>query len=50
MAEGLGQIRIVAPEPRWMERYDVLYRTVYAGLPPALTRAHDALAAFRDGT
>jgi xylulokinase len=50
MAEGLGQVRIVEPEPRWTERYDELYRTVYANLPPTLAPAHDALAAFRDRT
>jgi xylulokinase len=48
MAEGLGQVRIVEPEPRWMERYDELYRTAYGKLPLALAPAHDALAAFRD--
>jgi xylulokinase len=48
MAEGLGQVRIVEPEPRWMARYDELYRTAYAGLPSALAPTHDALAAFRD--
>jgi xylulokinase len=50
MAEGLGRVRIVEPEPSWMERYDELYRSVYAGLPLALSPAHDALAAFRDRT
>ncbi len=50
MAEGLGQIRIVEPEARWMEPYDALYRTAYAGLPLALASTHDALAAFRDRT
>ncbi len=50
MADGLGRVRIVEPEPSWMERYDELYRTVYAELPRALAPAHDALAAFRDRT
>jgi xylulokinase len=47
MAEGLGEMHIVEPDPVWMERYDELYRTVYAQLPLALAPAHDALAAFR---
>ncbi|MGE3874660.1 MAG: L-fuculokinase [Parvibaculaceae bacterium] len=50
IADGLGRVRIVEPEPSWMERYDELYRTVYAELPRALAPAHDALAAFRDRT
>ncbi|WP_368911937.1 L-fuculokinase [Taklimakanibacter deserti] len=50
MTEGLGKVRIVEPEPSWMERYEELYRTVYAKLPPTLTATHDALAAFRDRT
>jgi xylulokinase len=48
MVEGLGKVRIVEPDPRWMERYDELYRTAYAGLPLALANTHDALAAFRE--
>jgi hypothetical protein len=47
MAEGLGETHIVEPEPRWMERYEDLYRTAYAQLPLALAPTHDALAAFR---
>lgn len=50
MAEGLGQVRIVEPEPLWAERYEELYRTVYAKLPLVLASTHDALAAFRDST
>ena len=50
MAEGLGAIHVVEPEPLWMERYEELYRTVFAQLPLALAPAHDALAAFRDRT
>lgn len=50
MSEGLGQVRIVEPDPDWAARYDELYRTVYAQLPVALGPAHDALAAFRDRT
>jgi xylulokinase len=50
MAEGLGQVKIVEPDPHWMERYEELYRTVYAGLPLALAPTHDALARFRDHT
>jgi len=50
MTEGLGEVRVVEPEPSWMERYEELYRNVYAQLPPALAAAHDALAAFRDRT
>ena len=49
MAEGLGAAHVVEPDPLWMERYDELYRTVFAQLPLALAPAHDALAAFRDG-
>lgn len=48
MAEGLGQVRIVEPDPSWAERYEELYRGVYAKLPPTLAATHDALAAFRD--
>jgi xylulokinase len=48
MVEGLGEVRIVEPDPLWMERYEELYRTVYAHLPLALAPAHDALAAFRN--
>jgi xylulokinase len=48
MAEGLGETHVVEPEPMWMERYEELYRTVFARLPLVLTPAHDALAAFRD--
>lgn len=47
MAEGLGKPHIVEPDPAWMERYHVLYSTVYAKLPPALTDIHDALSVFR---
>jgi len=50
MAEGLGDVHVVEPEPPWMERYEELYRTVFAQLPLALAPAHDALAAFRDRT
>jgi xylulokinase len=50
MAEGLGHLRIVEPVPSWAERYEELYRTVYAKLPLVLTSTHDALAAFRDRT
>jgi xylulokinase len=50
MAEGLGRVRIVEPEPSWMARYDELYRSIYAGLPLTLASTHDALAAFRDRT
>ena len=31
-----------------MECYDRLYREVYSRLPPALSTAHGALAAFRN--
>ena len=48
VAEGLGQIRIVEPDPEWAARYEQLYRTVYAHLPRVLASTHDALAAFRD--
>ena len=48
MAEGLGQVRIVEPEPEWAKRYDDLYRTVYAPLPLVLASTHDALAWFRE--
>jgi hypothetical protein len=48
MTEGLGEMHIVEPDPVWTERYDELYRTIYAQLPLALGPAHDALAAFRD--
>ncbi|MFZ5673514.1 MAG: FGGY-family carbohydrate kinase [Pseudomonadota bacterium] len=48
MAEGLGQARLVEPDPHWAARYDELYHTVYAQLPIALTATHDALAHFRD--
>jgi len=48
MAEGLGQVKIVEPDPEWQARYEELYSTVYAQLSPALTVAHDALAAFRN--
>ena len=48
MAEGLGHVHIVEPDPSWRERYDELYHTVYAKLPRALISTHDALAAFRD--
>jgi xylulokinase len=50
MAEGLGQLRIVEPEPSWSELYEELYRTVYAKLPLVLAPTHAALAAFRDRT
>jgi xylulokinase len=42
--------RMSSSPSHWMERYEELYRTVFAQLPPALTPAHDALAAFRDHT
>ena len=48
MAKGLGEVRVVEPEPRWTDRYEELYSKVYAQLPLALSSAHDALAAFRD--
>jgi len=48
MAEALGHVRIVEPDPAWMERYEVLYRTVYSRLPPTLSSIHDALADFRN--
>jgi xylulokinase len=48
MAEGVGEMRVVEPEPMWMERYEELYRTVFAQLPLTFAPAHDALAAFRD--
>jgi xylulokinase len=47
MAEGLGQVTIVEPDPEWAKRYGELYHTVYAGLSPALAATHDALARFR---
>ena len=50
MAEGLGEVHIVEPEPRWTDRYEELYSAVYAKLPLTLAPAHDALAAFRDRT
>lgn len=50
MAEGLGQARIVEPDPHWASRYDELYHTVYARLPGVLNTTHDALAQFRNGT
>lgn len=50
MAEGLGQVRIVEPDPHWTARYEELYQTVYAQLPAALAATHDALARFRDRT
>jgi xylulokinase len=50
MAEGLGKVRIVEPEPSWMERYEELHRGVYGKLPIVLASTHDALAAFRDRT
>ena len=48
LADGLGHVRVVEPEPSWVERYNELYHTVYARLPQALAPAHDALAHFRD--
>jgi len=50
MTEGLGQVRVVEPDPHWMACYEELYRTIYAQLPVALGPTHDALAAFRDRT
>jgi xylulokinase len=50
MAEGLGQVRIVEPDPEWAERYEELYRTVYAHLPTVLASTHDALARLRERT
>ncbi|WP_119390899.1 FGGY-family carbohydrate kinase [Taklimakanibacter lacteus] len=48
MAEGLGQVKIVEPDPEWAKRYDELYHSAYAGLSPALASTHDALAHFRN--
>lgn len=48
MAEGLGQVRVVEPDPHWTARYEELYQTVYTQLPATLTATHDALARFRD--
>lgn len=50
MGEGLGQARLVEPDPHWAAHYDELYHTVYAQLPVALDATHDALARFRDRT
>lgn len=50
MAKGLGQVRIVEPDPEWATRYEELYRTVYAHLPTVLASTHDALAQFRGRT
>jgi xylulokinase len=47
MAEALGKVTIVEPDPDWMERYHELYRTVYARLAPMMSPIHDSLAAFR---
>jgi len=48
MAEALGRVTIVEPDPRWMERYDHRYRTVYSRLAPMMSPLHDSLAAFRN--
>lgn len=50
MADGLGKVRIVEPDPHWMQRYEDLYQTVYSQLPVVLSSTHDALARFRDRT
>lgn len=47
MKEGLGEVRIVEPNPAWTETYERLYTSVYKQLPPTLAPIHDALAAFR---
>jgi xylulokinase len=47
MKEGLGEVRIVEPDPQWTERYERLYRDVYSRLAPTLAPVHDALATFR---
>ena len=48
MAEALGRVTIVEPDPSWMERYDQLYRTVYSHLAPMMSPIHNSLAAFRN--
>jgi xylulokinase len=48
MAEALGRVTIVEPDPRWMERYEQLYRMVYSRLAPTLSPVHDSLATFRN--
>jgi xylulokinase len=48
MKEGLGEVRIIEPDPAWMECYQELYAKVYTSLPSTLAAAHDALARFRN--
>ena len=48
MAEALGRVTIVEPDPSWMERYDQLYTTVYSHLAPMMSPIHNSLAAFRN--
>jgi xylulokinase len=48
MAEALGKVTIVEPDPNWMERYDQLYRTAYSRLIPTMSTIHDSLAEFRN--
>jgi xylulokinase len=47
MKEGLGETRIIEPEPAWVEGYERLFGGVYSHLSPTLAPIHDALAAFR---
>jgi len=49
MKQGLGEIRIVEPEPQWTDRYERLYKDVYKQLSPTLGPIHDGLATFRQG-
>jgi xylulokinase len=48
MREGLGEVRVIEPDPAWLARYEELYAKVYASLPSTLASTHDALAQFRN--
>ncbi len=48
MADGLGPVRVVEPDPAWQAAYERLYTEIYAHLPATLAATHEALARYRE--